>query len=121
MSRILYAEDEFTNRKLMDIQFKNKGVPCDLACSGQEALDLYRKNHYDLIILDQYMPGYNGDDLARIIRQEDAEIPLIAITSDDETITTLKMAGFNEVFIKPLRGTKHMEIIQSYLKKNQDN
>ncbi len=119
MKKVLYAEDEFTNRKLMDIQFKNHGIPCDLAQSGQEALDLFRENSYSLVILDQYMPEYNGDELAREIRKTHPELPLIAITSDDSTVGSLKEAGFNKVFVKPLRGKEYMGIIQKFLENTE--
>lgn len=115
MKKVLYAEDEFTNRKLMDIQFKNHGIPCDLAQNGQEALDLFQQNTYSLILLDQYMPGYNGDELARIIRETHPQLPLIAITSDDSTVAGLKEAGFDKVFVKPLRGKEYMHIIEKFL------
>ncbi|WP_053227947.1 response regulator [Spirochaeta cellobiosiphila] len=114
---ILYAEDEFTNRKLLQIQFEKNDLQCDLARDGREALDLATSNQYKMIILDQYMPGLNGDEVARTIRQTDPNIPLIAITSDDMEIENLRKAGFNEVFIKPLRGTGHIDKIKEYINK----
>lgn len=113
--RVLYAEDEFTNRKLLEIKLKNHGISCDLAQDGLKALELFQKNEYDLIILDQYMPGLNGDQVARKIREQRPELPLIAITSDDGEIQRLNEAGFNEVFIKPLRGQHYIDSIKNYL------
>ena len=99
----------------MSCNRKNVGIECDLALDGNMALQLFRQNRYDVIILDQYMPGLNGDQVARQIRQSDPEIPLIAITSDDSEINTLRQAGFNDIFIKPLRGQNYLLKIQSYL------
>lgn len=113
--KVLYAEDEFTNRKLIEIRLKGIGLKCDLAQDGVTALEMSRRDAYDLIILDQYMPGMNGDAVAREIRKNDKDVPLIAITSDDGEIEKLKSAGFNEIFIKPLRGTSYLQVIQSYL------
>lgn len=115
MSRILYAEDEYTNRKLLEIRLSQVGIGCDLAKDGNDALAKYREGSYDLIILDQYMPGLNGDQVAAEIRKDNKTIPLIAITSDDGETEKLKKAGFNEIFIKPLRGHAYLERIQSYL------
>ena len=114
---VLYAEDEFTNRKLLQIKLKNLGVTCDLAQDGVQAFEMYEQNPYSLVILDQYMPGMNGDEVARKIREKNREIPLIAITSDDREVEKLKKAGFNEIFIKPLRGNSYINIIYSYLHK----
>ena len=113
--KVLYAEDEFTNRKLLEIKLKNFGISTDLAQDGLKAIELFKENTYDLVILDQYMPGMNGDQVARKIREMNPNVPLIAITSDDGEIQRLNEAGFNEVFIKPLRGQHYIDAIKSYL------
>ena len=113
--RVLYAEDEFTNRKLLEIKLKNHGIACDLAQDGLKAMELFNSRQYDLVILDQYMPGMNGDQVARKIRESHPHLPLIAITSDDGEIQRLNEAGFNEVFIKPLRGQHYIDSIKNYL------
>jgi DNA-binding response OmpR family regulator len=113
--RVLYAEDELTNRKLLEIKLKAVGIECDLAFDGQSALELFKTNSYKVVILDQYMPGMNGDALAREIRRVDKDTTLIAITSDDREISTLREAGFDEIFIKPLRGTGYIKTIARYV------
>ena len=52
---ILYAEDEFTNRKIMKYQCERFGVDCVLAADGLEALERCRTEKYDLVVLDQYI------------------------------------------------------------------
>jgi CheY-like chemotaxis protein len=113
---VLYAEDEFTNRKLLEIQLKKANLTCDVAVDGLTALQKVQENSYDVIILDQYMPGLNGNVLAEKIHEINPAIPLIAITSNDLETERLKAAGFKDVFIKPLRGTDHIHIIQSHIK-----
>ena len=51
--KVLYAEDEFTNRKLLEIKLKNFGISTDLAQDGLKAIELFKENTYDLVILDQ--------------------------------------------------------------------
>lgn len=113
--RVLYAEDELTNRRLLELKLRTAGIECDLAYDGQSALELFRNNSYKVVILDQYMPGMNGDVLAREMRSVDKDITLIAITSDDGEIPTLRAAGFDEIFIKPLHGTGYIKTITRYL------
>ena len=115
--QVLYAEDEFTNRKLLEIHLSKSGISCDLASDGLQALQKVGENEYEVIILDQYMPGMNGDVLARKISQTHPQIPLIAITSDDAELDNLRSAGFREVFIKPLRSKDYIDVIRQYLKK----
>lgn len=118
--KVLYAEDEFTNRKLIEIQLKRYGVQCDLAENGQEALELYRRHSYKLIMVDNYMPKLSGKELVRIIRQENSSVPIIAITSDDEEVSQLLRAGCNEVLIKPLHGPAYLQRILRYLEKEEN-
>lgn len=113
--KVLYGEDEFTNRKLLEIRLTSNQISCDLARDGVRALEMFKEGNYSLVILDQYMPGMNGDEVAIEIRKISPDLPLIAITSDDGEIDRLKAAGFNEVFIKPLRGTDYIETIKGYL------
>ncbi len=116
--RVLYAEDEFTNRKLIEIRLKDEGIECDLAANGEEALELFRNGSYDLVILDHYMPLINGAKVAEEIRKNSTEIPILGITSDDEDIEKLISHGFNEVIIKPLRGYGAIRRILNYLQED---
>ena len=112
---ILYAEDEFTNRKIMEIQCRKFGVDCILAEDGTSALDLCSRESFDLIILDQYMPGLNGDEVARELKKIQPELRLIAITSDDDCIPRLKSTGFDAVYVKPLRAEDYKQLLETYL------
>ena len=115
MKKVLYAEDEYTNRKLLELLLNREGVVCDLAADGVIALDMFRKNHDSVVVLDQCMPGKNGDEVAREIRAADSRVPLIAITSDDSQVPLLEKAGFDRIFIKPLRGMDYIGTIISYM------
>ncbi len=115
MKKVLYAEDEYTNRKLIELLLDKRGVQCDIAEDGLTAFEMFKQNKYALVLLDQYMPGLLGSDVARKIREEGSTVPLIAITSDDSQLPVLEEAGFNKVFIKPLRGVDYLKTIMSYL------
>ncbi len=111
--RILYAEDEFTNRKIMEIQCRKYGVECILVEDGRSALELCLKEKFDLVILDQYMPGLNGDEVARELKKTIPDVPLAAITSDDECTARLKNSGFDVVFVKPLQTADYRELLET--------
>jgi DNA-binding response OmpR family regulator len=113
--RVLYAEDDLPSRKLLEIKLNKAGFKCDAVDNGSLALQMFTKNNYDLVVLDQYMPGLDGEDVAMEIRKISPDIPLIAITSDDTLIKPLLKLGFNEVIVKPLRGDEVIEIIKSHL------
>ena len=115
MKKVLYAEDEFTNRKILEIVCRKLNYRCILAEDGLQALELYRKESPDLVILDQYMPGFNGDIVAEKIRQKDRNTPLIAITSDDEAVSRLEETGFDRVLIKPVKNKDYEQLLNAYL------
>ena len=102
MKKVLYAEDEEINRELISLMLKRRGMVCDMAPDGFTALAMFHAAEYGVIVLDQYMPGLNGDEVARKIRNFDPLIPLIAITSDESQVDKLNQAGFTHVFLKPL-------------------
>ena len=112
---MLYAEDEYSNRKLMELLLHQRGIACDLAEDGVSAFEMFKQNDYAVILLDQYMPGLLGSEVAKKIRDEGSKVPLIAITSDDSQVPALRDAGFDRIFLKPLRGVEYMNTIQSYL------
>jgi CheY-like chemotaxis protein len=75
---------------------------------------LYADNEYDVVVLDQYMPELDGEDVAAEIRKFLTDVPLIAITSDDTLRNHLIDKGFNEVIVKPLRGYEAIDLIKTY-------
>ena len=99
----------------MEIQCRRYGVECVLVEDGREALEKIEERRFDLIVLDQYMPGLNGDEVARAVREGDTETPMIAITSDDGCVPRLKRSGFDAVFVKPLRAAEYREILEAHL------
>ncbi|MEW5815441.1 MAG: response regulator [Spirochaetota bacterium] len=116
VKKVLYAEDEYTNGRLIQILLNREGIQCDLASDGRQALNMYNNTKYDLIILDYHMPVFSGVEVAKRIRLVDKSIPIIGITSDEEKKPALQQVGFTEIFIKPLHNSNYLEVILSYLK-----
>lgn len=79
--RILIAEDDFVNQKLITHSLKPTGVLFDIAGNGVEAIELLRKGDYDLILMDINMPEMDGFEATQIIRKDiNKTIPIIAMT-----------------------------------------
>ncbi len=115
---MLYAEDERTNRKLIQIRLKDEGIECVAVEDGVEALRLFQESPFDMIILDHYMPRMNGDEVAKEIRKIDSSIPVIGITSDEQSVEYLRICGFNEVIVKPLKGYASIVRILNYMRED---
>lgn len=113
--RVLYVDDDYLNCKLLEILLRNAGVACDVASDGSIAISMFEAAHYDAVVLDAYLPGLDGSEVAERIRRMNATVPLVGITSDDQAAEGLERAGFDRVFLKPLRGRKCLDYLLSHL------
>jgi len=99
----------------MEIKLTRAGIEFDTAGNGSEALDLFNRGAYSVVILDQYMPGMNGNEVAQEIRKKDKDIPIIGITSDENQKHYMMKDGFTDVFIKPLFNQDYIATLKKYL------
>jgi hypothetical protein len=106
--RILVVDDMASNRKLMEILLKKDGWDVTGAQDGQEALDLIGSQAFDLVFMDCQMPGMDGLEATRLIRQRGdscarGELPVIALTAanqeDDRSLC--QQAGMSDFLPKP--------------------
>lgn len=105
-ARVLVAEDDETNRDVIRRSLKQTRCTADIVESGQEALDCLARNSYDLVFMDIRMPGMDGLETTRLIRQQSGErskIPIIAVTASVMPTETKRYieAGMNGVLEKP--------------------
>jgi len=103
--KMLVAEDNLMNQKLIMRVLHKLGYQPDLANNGMEVLDQMKNMHYDLILMDVQMPELDGLETTRIIRQQYGEKPqIVALTANALTEDKLACieAGMNGYLSKPL-------------------
>lgn len=83
--RILVVDDEKALRESLAFNLQRQGYIVDVAADGLTALDTARKNHPDLILLDIMLPGMDGFEVARVLRQE-SNTPILMLTARDDEI-----------------------------------
>jgi len=101
-STILVVDDEPQLRRVMRATLTNLGYTVIDAKTGEDALDLLRQNHPDLILLDLNMPGIGGLETCRAIR-ESSEVPIIILSvrnTEREKVQALD-AGADDYVCKP--------------------
>ena len=101
--RILVAEDNKANQLFMEVILKKMKLYYKIANNGKEALELAKKEEFDLILMDVNMPIMSGIDATKEIRKF-SNIPIIALTAnalDGDKEKFLK-AGMNDYLSKPL-------------------
>ena len=122
--KILVAEDNPTNQKLIISQLNTLGYKTDLACDGGEALELFSTNNYSMVLTDCNMPIMNGYELAKTIRNSgDHHTPVIAITADafPEREKQCTSSGMNDRIIKPFTLDKLSAVMNKWLEKAPDS
>ncbi len=108
---ILLAEDNRINQRIAIITFRQTGVSIDIASNGQEAVDMCRQKHYDLILMDMQMPVMDGLEATRQIRSFEKEtksahcvfIVALSANSISERKEECIRAGMDDFMEKPFQ------------------
>ena len=121
MIRILWADDEIDLLKPHIIYLEGKGHDVTPAKSGDEALDLLVENNYDLIFLDENMPGLSGLETLTIIKEKYANIPVIMITKSEEESIMEEAIGSKiaDYLIKPVNPSQILLAIKKNIDTNR--
>lgn len=124
---ILVAEDVKVNQRILGILLERRGHRLTFADDGLEALDLYKKFDFDVILLDIQMPKLSGDQVAASIRQSEIgthkHIPIVACTAHampGDSEIYLKM-GMDAYLSKPVRGAELIQVVESVVAYGKEN
>ena len=121
--RFLIADDEEYNCKLITTILDKWKAEYDVAMNGVDAVDLLKKNEYDLVLMDLRMPGINGVDAAKFIREtlkkSSEQLPVFGITADtSHKIRSGKGELFNAFLVKPFTESQLSRLISNVLGNN---
>ena len=119
MKKILVVEDNETNMYLITFILKNKAYDVIEARSGEEGVEMAKKEKPDLIIMDIQLPGIDGLETTKQIRDSEADggVPIVALTSyamvgDREKALNAGCTGYIE---KPINPETFMSEIETFL------
>jgi CheY-like chemotaxis protein len=117
--RILVAEDNVINQKVLLGLLAGSGIELIMANDGQEALDILENDtNFLMILMDAHMPRVDGFQATRIIRENPKydHILVVALSGDtaSDDIQKMKNAGMSEQLEKPLRMESLYQIIYAY-------
>jgi two-component system, OmpR family, copper resistance phosphate regulon response regulator CusR len=91
VNRILIAEDEERIASFIEKGLRANGFTTSVAADGNRAIELARSGGFDLVILDLGLPGKDGSDVLRDLREWDRRTPVLILTARDNVID--KVAG----------------------------
>lgn len=121
--KILLAEDDKNLGTVLKAYLDAKKYKTTLRVNGQEALEEFKKEEYDFLILDVMMPVKDGFTLAREIRETNKEIPILFLTA--KSLQEDKMEGFkigaDDYLTKPFSMEELLVRIEAILRRTQAN
>jgi CheY-like chemotaxis protein len=103
---ILVVDDDEIHRQIVCAQLQKLGVSADESSTGEEAIAAVMRRGYDMIFMDLRMPGMNGIETSRLIRERfngSGEMRIIALTgaATTETRNKCRSAGMDDFIGKP--------------------
>lgn len=119
MYKILWVDDEIDLLKPYTLYLKNKGYEIDTATNGQDAIELCEKEIYDIVFLDENMPGLSGLETLSKIKEVRPNIPIVMITKSEEE-NIMDMAIGNKIadyLIKPVNPSQILMTLKKHIHK----
>ncbi len=117
---IMVVDDQPQNNELLEAFLVPQGYQVIAAANGEEALDRLAGNQIDLILLDVMMPGMDGFEVTRRVRQDNQNklLPIVLVTALRETEDRVKgiEAGCDDFLSKPVDKTELLARVRSLLK-----
>ena len=121
MAKILYVEDNLSLRFVTSDQLKKRGYQVVSCEDGKEALSTFKEQVFDLCVLDIMLPQIDGFELAKKIRQENEQIPIIFLSArsmQEDKIEGLKIGG-DDYLTKPFDIDELCLKIEVFLKRKE--
>jgi signal transduction histidine kinase/CheY-like chemotaxis protein len=115
--KVLVAEDNPSNQKLIAILLQKMGLDVVLADDGMQAVEQCGQQTFDIILMDMQMPNLNGYDATRQLRSQGIQTPIIAVTAnamsgDEQKCMSVGCDGY---LSKPIDREKLQELIGQHL------
>lgn len=115
MAKILIAEDNESNMKLMYDILCASGFEVDKAVDGEEALEKISQNNYDLLILDIQMPKKSGYDVLKEMQKE-LKVLIVSACAMEKDISLAQNIGCLDYLTKPIQVFSFLSKVKELLK-----
>lgn len=119
--RILLAEDDASQAESIKDWLEMDGYNVDWVERGDHAILAIEQHHYDCLLLDRGLPQASGDEIVKVIRRQNAQIPVIFITARDhiqDRVEGLDL-GANDYLVKPFNLEELSARVRAQLRQHQ--
>ena len=116
-TNILWADDEIDLLQPYQIFLREKGYEVTPVCSGQDALDELTKQTFDIVFLDEQMPGLNGIETLQEVKRMCPDVPVVMITKSEEENIMEQAIGQHiaDYLIKPVHPNQILMCLKKHI------
>ena len=102
MNKILIIEDDKNIQRLLGLELRHKNYSVDSAYDGEQGIEIFSKNSYDVVLLDLMLPKKSGKEVCQELRKL-GDTPIIVITAKDSVLDKVELLdlGTNDYICKP--------------------
>lgn len=120
--KILVVEDDPISQRVAQLMLEANRYEVDIAATGEEALALFLKNHYALVLMDYGLPDLTGVEITRVMRETEqakgGHTPIIALTAHSEFAKQACLeAGMDDFTTKPINFDTFKRLINNWIAK----
>ena len=122
MRNILIVDDETEIVEFLSNFLRRKNTKVFIATSGNQALELFKDNDFDLVLLDIGIPDIDGLKILEIVKRIDENLKVIMVTGkdDDESVIKAQKLGASDYITKPLELGNLYSVVSKHLKEYED-
>jgi CheY-like chemotaxis protein len=119
--RILWVDDEVELFEPHLLFLRQRGYHVDTTSNGDDALEMVRRRPYDLVLLDEQMPGRRGLEVLTLIRREEPHARVVMVTKSEEDRTLKEAIGrrVDEYLVKPASPRQVLSVVTRLLEGSQ--
>ena len=117
--KVLVIDDDSPTRGLIKVALEKAHFSVTTTKNGKEGVSLFKQRAFDLVITDISMPVINGLDAIVLMRKENPDVPIIAISGVERSLSFLKMADYftaDGTLQKPFHPKQLLDIVKKVLK-----
>ncbi len=119
--RVLFVEDDPSIREVTSLGLRGTGMRVDTAADGREALDHFRAEPYELVVLDVMLPEVDGLEVCREIRRS-SRVPILMLSARSDTVDVVVglELGADDYVTKPFEMRELVARIRALLRRTHD-
>ncbi|WP_161928763.1 MtrAB system response regulator MtrA [Gordonia crocea] len=119
--RVLVVDDDAALAEMLTIVLRGEGFEPFHVADGTQALTAVREIRPDLVLLDLMLPGMNGIDVCRVLRQ-DSGVPIVMLTAKSDTVDVVLglESGADDYMVKPFKPKELVARIRARLRRTDD-